>query len=118
NLCGRINQSCWDDALGFYMDSNEAGQRLPQQTIAGFWPLIAGAAVAAQAQRLTAHLSDGTSFWRVHAVPSLPADHPRYADRGALWRGSVWPLENYAIVQGLERSGYYDLAARLADNHI
>lgn len=118
NLCAQINQFCWDDTLGFYGDLDDDGKLFPEKTIAGFWPLIAGAATPEQARRLAALLADGASFWRVHAVPSLPADHPRYADRGALWRGSVWPLENYAIVQGLERSGYYDLAARLADNHI
>ena len=118
NLCACINQYCWDDALGFYVDCDVTGNLFPEKTIAGFWPLIAGAAAPEQARRLTAQLVDSETFWRVHAVPSLPADHSRYADRGALWRGSVWPLENYAIVQGLERSGYFELAARLADNHI
>jgi hypothetical protein len=117
-LCERINRRCWDESLGFYVDCDARGERVGLKTAAGFWPMLAGAATPEQARRLAARLTDHDAFWRVHVAPSLPADHPRYADRGALWRGSVWSLESYALVKGLERFGLHALAARVADNHI
>ncbi|MBI3732767.1 MAG: hypothetical protein HY259_04825 [Chloroflexi bacterium] len=113
-----INERCWHDGAQFYLDRRADGSPAPLKTAAGFWPLLAGVPDAGQARALAAHLQDTRQFWRVHVFSSLPADHPRYSDRGAPGRGSVWPLANYAMVKGLERYGLRDLAYRAADNHL
>ncbi len=117
-LANLINRLCWDETAGFYLDRRADGSQSPVKTTAGLWPLIAGVADGAQAGWLAAHLADPSEFWRVHAFPCLSADHPRYAERGAAGRGSVWPLADYAILHGLERYGLADLAVRAADNHV
>ncbi|MBI5879057.1 MAG: hypothetical protein HZB53_15525 [Chloroflexi bacterium] len=117
-LAGLINRLCWDGETGFYLDRRADGSRSSIKTTAGLWPLIARVPDAEQARRIAAHLSDPDEFWRVHAFPCLSADHPRYAERGASGRGSVWPLDNYVILRGLERYGLSDLAIRAADNHV
>lgn len=117
-LAGLINQVCWDETAGFYLDRRADGSLSPVKTTAGFWPLAAGIPDAARAIRLAAHLANPAEFWRVHAFPCLSADHSRYAERGAGGRGSVWPLANYAILHGLERYGLADLAVRAGDNHV
>ena len=116
--CERINRLCWDEPTGFFLDRRANGSRSPVKSIAGLWSLTAGVPSPAQAERLAAHLSDPREFWRIHVFPNLSADHPRYAERGAYWRGSVWSLHNYAVIHGLQRYGYDDLALRAADNHV
>jgi hypothetical protein len=88
------------------------------KTSAGFLPMLAGVASEVQADRLVQHLTCPAEFWRLHVAPSLSADQPRYADRGAGRRGSVYPQDNYAIVKGLERYRRDALALRVADNHL
>ena len=110
--CQALNAQAWAEPPGFYVDG--AGHK----TSAGFLPLLAGAASEAQADRLVQHLTCPDEFWRLHVAPSLSADQPRYADRGAARRGSVYPQDNYAIVKGLERYGRDALALRVADNHL
>ncbi len=111
--CRALAQA-WNEPLGFYVENAAA----PAKTSAGFLPLLAGAPSGGQAEALVQHLARQDEFWRVHVAPSLSADEPRYADRGAGRRGSVYPQDNYAIVKGLERYGQHDLALRMADNHI
>ena len=41
SLKTRINSMMWDDDTAFYHDLNEQEQRLPQKTLAGFFPLLA-----------------------------------------------------------------------------
>lgn len=118
SLCALINERSWNERAQFYVDRRADGSLCDAKGSAGFWPLLAGVPSSAQAAALVRHLSDPREFWRVHVCPSLSADHPRYADRGAWWRGAVWPLDNYALVKGLERYGYHELALRVADNHI
>ncbi len=108
--CTALNQQYWQEPLGFYMDESSA------KTSTGFWPLLVGA--PSQANAITKHLVNPDEFWRVHVAPSLSADQPRYADRGAARRGSVYPQDNYAIIKGLERYAQHRLALRVADNHI
>ena len=49
---------------------------------------------------------------------TLSADHPLYSPQGNYWRGSVWPLTNYAVIKGLSRCGHTALARQAAENHL
>jgi len=113
-----IEQRCWNAATQFYSDCGQEGTPQAVKSVAGLWPLLAGAASPERAQQLAAHLQQPDEFWRVHVFAGLSADHPRYSDRGERRRGAVWPFQNYAILKGLERYGMYDLARRAADNHL
>ena len=50
--------------------------------------------------------------------PTVSADHPVYNPQGNYWRGSVWPLTNYAVIKGLSRCGCTALARRAAEKHL
>jgi hypothetical protein len=50
--------------------------------------------------------------------PTISADHHLYSPEGNYWRGSVWPLTNYAVIKGLSRCGHTALARRAAENHV
>ena len=47
------------------------------------------------------------TFNRLHRVPSLAANHPKYKDNGRYWQGGVWPGANYMV-------DYRPIATRLS----
>jgi neutral trehalase len=117
-LAERINELMWDEEAGYYWDLDTAGAPVPARTIAPFWTLLAKVAPPDRARRLVEHLSNPAEFWRPHVFPSLSADHHLYSPEGNYWRGSVWPLTNYAVIKGLSRCGHAALARQAAENHV
>ena len=118
SLKTRINSMMWDSETGFYHDLDENEQRLPQKTIAGFWPLLAELPNADKADALIAHLSNPTTFGTDHPFPSLSADSPDFKENGEEYRGSVYPAMNFMVIKGLERYQRYDLARECAIRHM
>lgn len=110
----------WDSQSHFYYDVNNQGERLPGQTAAGFWPLLAHIANPEQAGFLVGHLTNPESFWRKNVFPTLAANHPHYHPAGEYWLGSIWAPTNVMIIKGLEAYGYDELAfaatSRYLDN--
>lgn len=117
-LAERINELMWDEEAGYYWDLDTAGAPVPARTIAPFWTLLAKVAPPDRARRLAEHLSNPAEFWRPHVFPTISADHHLYSPEGNYWRGSVWPLTNYAVIKGLSRCGHTALARRAAENHV
>jgi len=117
-LAGRINALMWDEEAGYYWDLDTADAPVPARTIAPFWTLLAEVAPPDRASRLAEHLSNPTEFWRPHVFPSISADHHLYSPQGNYWRGSVWPLTNYAVIKGLSRCDHVALARQAAENHL
>ena len=118
DLKERINALMWDEEAGYYWDLDAADVPVPAKTIAPFWTLLAEVAPPERARRLAEHLADPGEFWRPHVFPSLSADHPCYSREGNYWRGSVWPMTNYAVIKGLSRCGLRELARRAVENHL
>ena len=77
DLSAQINRWCWNETDGFYYDVRRDGTQFKAQTVAGFWPLVAGVATPKQAARLAAHLLNERKFWRPVPFPSLEAAHPQ-----------------------------------------
>ncbi|MBI2846123.1 MAG: glycoside hydrolase, partial [Chloroflexi bacterium] len=101
-----------------YYDLDRKGHKVRVKTVACFWPLLAELATQDQASRLVEHLSRPQEFWRPHLVPTLSADHSKYHPQGNYWQGGVWAPTTYMVIKGLENYGYYDLAQKVAENHI
>lgn len=118
SLKTRINSMMWDSATGFYHDLDKDGNRLPQKTIAGFWPLLAEIPNADKADALIAHLSNPTTFGTDHPFPSLSADSPDFREDGEGYRGSVYPALNFMVIKGLEKYQRYDLARECSIRHL
>lgn len=117
-IAERINKWCWNDSDGFYYDVDNDGQQVKWKTVGTFWPLLAGVASKAQAERLVGHLVDPETFWRPFVFPTLAADQKGYDPKGGYWLGGVWAPTNYMIVKGLERYGYEDIAAKASETYL
>lgn len=118
SLKTRINSLMWDSATGFYHDLDAEEQRLPQKTIAGFWPLLAEIPNADKADALISHLSNPTTFGTDHPFPTLSADSPDFREDGEGFRGSVYPAFNFMVIKGLEKYQRFDLARECAIRHL
>lgn len=118
SLKTRINKLMWCSDTGFYYDLNKKEEKLPQKTIAGFWPLLAEIPNEDKADALTAHLTNPETFGTDHPFPSLSADHPKFSVHGNGYCGSVLPEFNFMILKGLEKYHKWDLARESAIRHL
>ncbi len=114
----RINSFMWNAETGFYHDIDENEEKLPQKTIAGFWPLLAEIPNDDKAELLANHLTNPETFGSDHPIPSLSLDDPEYSEKGMGGRGSVFPALNFIVIKGLERYDRWDLARECAIRHI
>jgi hypothetical protein len=110
-----FNSHFWDESVGLYYDYDvRAGKPIPVNTACTFLPLFAGLPSKKQAQRLVEeHLLNPKEYalggevrhWVTTTAKSEPTWEPR-----RYWRGPVWILMNWFIIEGLRRYSYDDLA--------
>jgi neutral trehalase len=118
SLKTRINSLMWDAETNFYHDLDKNEQRLPQKTIAGFWPLLAELPNADRADALIAHLSNPATFGTEHPFPTLSADSPDFKENGEGFKGSVLPPFNFMVIKGLEKYQRYAFARECSIRHL
>jgi hypothetical protein len=114
----RINKYFWDYETNFYYDINKSGSLTSDKHIGAFWTLLAQVSDSLGTSKLLGHLLDPEEFWRPHLVPGLSADNENYDPLGHAGKGAVQAHTNYMLVKGLEKYGHYDLAGKIASNHI
>jgi len=115
NLRAHFDRQFWDDAHGLYYDYNWRGHAsIAVNTAATFLPLFGGLASREQARRLVEeHLqnpleyapNDKVRYWLTTTSQSEPAWEAR-----RYWRGPVWTILNWFVIEGLRRYDYNDLA--------
>jgi glycogen debranching enzyme len=117
------NNKLWDDEEGLYFAYDARHhQAVRENGVATFMALYAGLADRAQAEVLVgAHLEnpeeyapDAHSRFR---VPSQAKNNYFYEPR-RYWRGPVWILINWMVMQGLERYGYRELAEQVRQDSL
>lgn len=114
-----INEQMWNEADGFYEDLDRFGKPTGVMHIGAFWTLLAGVVPADRLERFTAHLKDEASFASPMGTRSLSKKHPDFAPEGGnYWRGGVWCITEYMLVQGLNYAGLSELAHELACRHV
>jgi len=113
-----IRSKMWVPDSSFFYDVTNEGKTTRIRTIAGFWPLLAGIPDRTEAINLIEHLKDSSDFGLIHRFPSVSARESDYDPRGFFWRGGVWGITNYMIIQGLLRYGQEDFAREAAQNHL
>ena len=103
---------CWHAEDGFFYSVDaRSGAVIRKPGIGGLLPLFADAAIAARyprlVQRLESWLNDVT-----FAVPSFDPRRLEFEPR-RYWRGPVWLIANWMLIDGLRRNGRPDLAERI-----
>ena len=105
----------WDERAGLYYDYDvRSGKPIPVNTASTFLPLFAGLPTREQAQRLVdGHLLDPVEYAPKadvrHWVTTTAKTEPTWEAR-RYWRGPVWVIMNWFILEGLKRYGYDELA--------
>ncbi len=118
SLAAIINAKMWDGQRKFYFDLTINEDLSPVKTIAAFWTLISKTATSERASMLADQLRNPKTFGRLHPVPTLSADEPKYYPEGGYWSGAVWIATNTMVIKGLEAYGYNDLAEEIAREHL
>lgn len=113
-----INKYMWNEEDGFYYDVDNQLRQAGIKTIAGFFPMLAGAADEHQKECLVRWLNDKETFNRVHRIPVLAANEEGFSPDGGYWSGSVWAPTNALVILALEENGYHDLAVEIGRNHM
>ena len=113
-----FNRRFWNEGTGLYYDFDvRAGKPIPVNTASTFLPLFAGLPSKEQAQRLVQeHLLNpdeyavggDVHYWVTTTAKNEPTWEPR-----RYWRGPVWIIMNWFIMEGLRRYGYHDLAEKI-----
>lgn len=109
----RINAQLWHEEDGCYYDRLLDSRRLSGvKSPAMYWPLFAGIAEPAQAERMRWYLNDPAVFATPWPLPCVAANDPAF-EPGNYWRGPVWINLNWIVLLGLRRYGLHEDAARL-----
>jgi hypothetical protein len=99
----RINGSLWNEKDGIYEDRHWNGEFTHRIAPTSFYPMLAGVATAAQAERMVKeHLLNPNEFWGKYVIPSIARNDPAFPDQ-FYWRGSIWGPTNYLVYEGLKR---------------
>ncbi|HEX9332120.1 MAG TPA: trehalase family glycosidase [Anaerolineales bacterium] len=111
SMTQRMIDSAWDAVSGFFWATRNKS-RVNVRTPFNLFPLITGQMPSDISDRLVAHLTDERQFWSRYPVPTVAMDDPKY-NPYQMWRGPTWINVNYLLIEGLQRSGYPDLAREL-----
>jgi hypothetical protein len=103
---------CWHEEDGFFYGvDTRTGLPIRKPGIQGLLPLFADARVATRHPRLVQRLEHWLD--RVaYGVPSFEPGCPEFEPQ-RYWRGPVWLIVNWMLIDGLQRNGRPDLAARI-----
>ncbi len=110
-LARRMTDHLWDDSAGLFW-ARRNGKAIQVRTPFSLFPLITGRLPPGMTRRLVAHLTDERQFWPRFPVPTVALDDPKH-DAERMWRGPTWINVNYLLIEGLQRSGYDDIAREL-----
>jgi putative isomerase len=110
-MAERLVRISWDGRAGYFW-ARRNGQPVNVRTPFNLFPLLTGRLPADVSKRLVGHLLDERQFWSRYPVPSVAMDDPKYNPL-QMWRGPTWVNINYLLIEGLQRSGYPELARRL-----
>src|SRR5260370_38178960 len=103
---------CWHEEDGFFYGVETRIEKVIRKPgVPGLLPLFADAGVAARHPRLVKRLESWLA--RVtYGVPSFEPGRPEFEPQ-RYWRGPVWLIVNWMLIDGLRRNGRAELAERI-----
>jgi Trehalase len=105
-------ERCWHQEDGFFYGvDTRTGKLIRKPGIAGLLPLFADAGVAERHPRLVQRL-EGWLAQVAYGVPSFEPGWPEFEPQ-RYWRGPVWLIVNWMLIDGLRRNARPDLAERV-----
>ncbi|OGO34035.1 MAG: hypothetical protein A2W35_14050 [Chloroflexi bacterium RBG_16_57_11] len=111
-MANRIITKMWDPGNGLFW-AKRNGQPIYVRTPFSLFPLLIGRLPSEIAQALINHLNDPNEFMPRYPVPSVAINDPNYNPE-QMWRGPTWLNVNYLLIEGLQKSGYAELADKLS----
>ncbi|RPI89727.1 MAG: glycoside hydrolase [Chloroflexi bacterium] len=118
-----FNTRFWDEEVGLYYDYDaRSGEPIRINTAATFLPLFAGLPSERQSRRLVeGHLLNPDEYAPGgdgrHWVTTTARDEPAWEPR-RYWRGPVWIIMNWFLIEGLRRYDYDDLAETIRQDSL
>ncbi|MFZ1945508.1 MAG: trehalase family glycosidase [Acidobacteriaceae bacterium] len=115
----RINQYCWDDAKGAYMEYNYVRKtQLPYYSLNTFWPLWAGIASKTQAKRVVDNIGlFDRPFGMTFTDKTYPNPHPEFT--ALEWAyPEAWPPQQIIVAMALQRYGNQKQARDVSRRYI
>lgn len=99
-------RTLWDEGAGLFLNRNlETGEPDRHLSPTLFYPLLAGVATRAQAERMVReHLLNEREFGGEWVLPSIARSDPQFAND--YWKGEIWGPLNFLVYLGLRG---YDL---------
>ena len=104
----------WDQEAGmFFAIRRNTFEKIPQQSIGSWMPLLAGVPTREMAARM-AEVLDSDDWLTPVPVATIPRSDTRFNAAG-FWRGDAWTVTSYQVASGIKSYGYDELAAKIAD---
>jgi len=108
-LINLIQKNLWDEEVGLYFDFDIVEERrIKINTIASFFPLIAGIPTEEQVNKLLQHLENPEEYNTLIPLPTVALNDTTFVKD--TWRGPVWLNTAYLVIKGLERYLKYELS--------
>ncbi len=118
NLKSLINKHFWDAEDKMYYDLNSQYKFVRVKTLASYWTLLAKISNNAQANGMIAYLKDPNYFYSPNPFPTLAMNEELYSPQGMGFRGGVYPVFTYMVIQGLKLYEKHEFARESALKHI
>ncbi len=117
DLIKLIQKYLWDEDLGLFFDFDIIDeQRIAINTIASFFPLIAGIPTESQVKKLVQHLENPEEYNTLIPLPTVAMNDRTFVKD--TWRGPVWLNTAYLVIKGLERYQKLELSQQFASKLI
>jgi glycogen debranching enzyme len=117
NATESLERKCWDDAAGFFYSVDAvSGEKFPEVTISGLFPLILDGDPAKVDRLVSEHVLNEHEFWLPYPLPCVAKSSPHFNPKGSvmlLWRGPNWICMTWYIVKGLQQHRFADIAGQI-----